>query len=248
MDIAEASPPNTKGDRVMKGIAKILLFTAMAGAVGSATGQSSTELPSSKRDAAAAWSEDGLQKASIKGLDVVYVRPGSSLAGYTKVLLKPMAVAFRRDWGRSSAGSPGGRVRSEDAQRIREKLVAVLVEEALKQLAEGGYAVVDAPGDDVLEVEASIRDLYITAPDIPSAAFTKVFSVSAGEMTLVADLRDSVSGETLVRVYDHAYARDSGRPHRITNMENATEARHVAREWARQLRLQLDLAKGGGGT
>lgn len=248
MDIAEAGPPNTQGDRVMKGIAKILLFTALAGAMGGAASQSSTELPSSKRAAAAAWSEDGLQKVSIKGLDVVYVRPGSSLAGYTKVLLKPTQVAFRRDWGRMSSGSLGGRVRSEDAQRIREKLVAVMGEETLKQLAEGGYAVVDAPGDDVLEIDASIRDLYVTAPDIPRAVNSTVFSVSAGEMTLVAELRDSVSGETLVRVYDHAYARETARPHRITNMENATEARHVAREWARQLRLQLDLAKGGSGT
>jgi hypothetical protein len=230
----------------MKGIASILLFTVMAGAIGSAASQSSTELPRNKREAAAAWSEDGLQNVSIKGLDVVYARPGSSLAGYTKVLLKPVDVAFRRDWGRSSTGTLAGRVRSEDAQRIRERLMAVMAEETLKVLAEGGYAVVDAPGDDVLEVDASIRDLFITAPDIPSASFTKVYSLSAGEMTLVAELRDSVSGETLMRVYDHASARESGFPHRITNLENATEARHAAREWARQLRLQLDLAKGSG--
>ncbi|HWS78046.1 MAG TPA: DUF3313 family protein [Thermomonas sp.] len=230
----------------MKGIASILLFTVMAGTVGSAASQSSTELPRNKREAAAAWSEDGLQNVKIKGLDVVYARPGSSLAGYTKVLLKPVEVAFRRDWGRPAAGTPGGRVRSEDAQRIRERLTAVMAEETLKVLAEGGYAVVDAPGDDVLEVDGAIRDLFITAPDIPSASFTRVYSVSAGEMTLVAELRDSVSGETLMRVYDHAYARESGFAHRITNIENASEARKIAREWASKLREQLDLAKGGG--
>lgn len=230
----------------MKGIASILLFTVMAGTVGSAASQSSTELPRNKREAAAAWSEDGLQKVNIKGLDVVYARPGSSLAGYTKVLLKPVEVAFRRDWGRPATGTAGGRVRSEDAQRIRERLMAVMAEETLKVLAEGGYAVVDAPGDDVLEVDGSIRDLFITAPDIPSASFTRVYSVSAGEMTLVAELRDSVSGETLMRVYDHAYARESGFAHRITNIENASEARAIAKEWASKLRQQLDLAKGGG--
>lgn len=229
----------------MKGIASILLFTVMAGVVGSAASQSSTELPRNKREAAAAWSEDGLQKVDIKGLDVVYARPGSSLAGYTKVLLKPVEVAFRRDWGRSSAGTTG-RVRSEDAQRIRERLVAVMAEETRKVLAEGGYAVVDAPGDDVLEVDGSIRDLYITAPDVPSASFTRVYSVSAGEMTLVAELRDSMSGETLMRVYDHANARESGFAHRITSIENASEARDIAKTWAGKLRQQLDLAKGGG--
>lgn len=230
----------------MKGIASILLFTVMAGTVGSAASQSSTELPRNKREAAAAWTEDGLQNVKIKGLDVVYARPGSSLAGYTKVLLKPVEVAFRRDWGRSSTGGLSGRVRSEDAQRIRERLMAVMAEETQKVLAEGGYALADAPGDDVLEIDASIRDLFITAPDIPSASFTKVYSLSAGEMTLVAELRDSVSGETLMRVYDHAYARESAYVHRITNIENASEARAIAREWASKLRQQLDLAKGRG--
>ncbi|HWS77234.1 MAG TPA: DUF3313 family protein [Thermomonas sp.] len=232
----------------MKGIAKFLLFSALAGAMGVAASQSSPEVPTSKRAASSAWSEDGLQKTFIKGLDVVYVRPGSSLAGYDKVMLKPVSVAFRRNWGRPTPGTPGVRVRAEDAQRIREKLTAVLLEETIKQLQEGGYAVVDAAGDDVLEVQASISDLYITAPDVPGAVNTTVFSVSAGEMTLVADLRDSVSGETMVRVYDHGYARESAFAHRITNMENATEARQLVREWAKQLRLQLDLAKNSGGA
>lgn len=201
--------------------------------------------PSSKRQAAEAWTQDGLQKREIKGLDVVYVRPSASLAGYQKILLKPVDISFRRDWGRSAPGIAGTRVRAIDAQRIRDKLAKLMREEAAKQLTQGGYALVEASGDDVLEVDAAITDLYLVAPDVQGAEGVRVFAVSAGEMTLVAELRDSASGEVIARTYDHAYARETARPHRITNSENTVEARRVAGEWAKQLRLQLDLARKG---
>jgi hypothetical protein len=232
----------------MKHIAKGLLIASLLGVAGAAVAQAATDAPGSKREAAAAWTEDGLQKADIKGLDVVYTRPSVSLASYDKVLLKPVAVSFRRDWGRATAGAPGVRVRAADAQRIRERLATIMREEAIKQLGEGGYTVTDVAGDDVLEVEAAIVDLYIVAPDVLGAENLRTYSVSAGEMTLVAELRDSVSGETAARIYDHAYARETSRPHRITDVENTSEARRVASEWARQLRLQLDLAKRNAGA
>lgn len=228
----------------MKTTRTSLAFLLSAALAATALAQSTPDAPRSKREAAAQWTEDGLQRAAIKGLDVAYVRPGVSLAAYNKVLLRPVAISFRRDWGRGSSGSPGVRVRAADAQRIRDKLAALMREEAVKQLAKGGYAVVDKPGDDVLEVGAQIVDLYIIAPDVLGTEATRVYSVSAGEMTLVAELRDSVSGEVAMRIYDHAYARETGRPHRITDAENVVEARRVASQWAEQLRRQLDLAKG----
>jgi hypothetical protein len=76
-------------------------------------------------------------------------------------------------------------------------------------LNDGGYRLVDAPGDDVLDVEMSIIDLDVAAPDIQSAGRVETFAVSAGEMTLVAALRDSVSGDIVMRIFDRAQARES---------------------------------------
>lgn len=199
--------------------------------------------PTSKRAAAAAWTEDGLQKTAIKGIDVAFARPGASLAPYGKVLLRPIDVSFRRDWGRSATGTRI-RVRDRDAQRIRDKLAALVREETARELAKGGYTVVDHAGDDVLEIRGSISNLYLVAPDVVGAEAVRVYSVSAGEMTLVADLRDSVSGDTVLRVYDHAEATDTGRIRRITRAENELEARRAARAWAGILRRQLDAARG----
>jgi hypothetical protein len=225
----------------MKPIIAVLLASALAtGAAFAAPGDD--PLPTSKRGAVAAWTEDGLQKVTLKGLDAAYVRPGSDVASYTGVRLAPIRVSFRRDWERSVAGR-AGRVRPEDAQRIRDKVAALVREEFATQLAAGGYAVTEAAGDDVLELDIAITDLYLVAPDLPTAGRIEVFAVSAGEMTLVAELRDSVSGETAMRLYDHGRARESARPERIVHFDNEIEARRVAAGWAKALREALDAAR-----
>ena len=147
--------------------------------------------PRNKSDAAGAWSESGLEKIQVKGLDLVYAKPGSSLAGYAKVLLRPIDVTFRRNWEKQSA--PGSRIPigAKDSQRIKDRLSALVRDEVDKELTAGGYQIVDAPGDDVLDVKMSIVDLNVAAPDLQSAGRVTSYAVSAGEMTLVAELRDS---------------------------------------------------------
>jgi hypothetical protein len=76
---------------------------------------------------------------------------------------------------------------------------------------------------------------------VRNSTHVSTYAVSAGEMSLVADLRDSASGDVLVRVFDHASANESTWPHQITDVENVAEARAAA--WARALRSELDLAK-----
>jgi hypothetical protein len=211
-----------------------------------AAAQPGDDVPKAKREAASVWSEEGLEKVNVKGLDVVYARPGASLAGYDKVLLRPISVSFRRNWEKQSL--PGTRlpIRAEDSQRIKDRLSVLVHEELVKELGEGGYRLVNGAGDDVLDVDMSIVDLYVAAPDIKTAGRVNTYAVSAGEMTLVAALRDSVSGDIVMRVFDHTIARDSFEPRRITSVENVAEARAAASAWARALRKELDLARGIG--
>jgi hypothetical protein len=62
-------------------------------------------------------------------------------------------------------------------------------------------------------------------------------------MTLVAELRDSGTGDIIMRVFDRTLAHESYRPQRITSVDNAAEARSAAVGWAKALRNELDLAK-----
>jgi len=224
----------------------VLVLAAAFASVSLAAAPADTKTPRTKRDAASAWTEAGLEKVQVKGLDLVYAQPGASLAGYRKILLRPISVAFERNWERQSTSSSRIPIKSKDAQRIKDRLSALVHEEVVKELGQAGYQVVDAAGDDVLDVEMSIVNLDVNAPDVPTAGRVTTFAVSAGEMSLVAELRDSVSGDIVMRIFDRAQARESFRPQRITSIENAAEARNAANGWAKALRKELDLAKGIG--
>ena len=135
-----------------------ILWIACAVVCGAAYGQPAEDTPRTRREAAKEWSEDGLEKVKIKGLDVVYARPGSTLTGYAKVMLKPVSVAFRHDWGRTSMAGNAYRIRSTDTQRIKENLAGLVREEVDKEFSAGGYQLVSEPAEDVLEVGLAIRD------------------------------------------------------------------------------------------
>lgn len=214
----------------------ILATAALAPAAAAAPGDSRL------RRAAAEWSHDGLRRTQVPGLDLVYVREGASLAGYDKVWLRSVDVAFRRDW--RPAARPGSRLVDADVARIKDGLARILRDEAGRELARGGYALVDGAATGVLAVDVSIVDLYINAPDVPGGPPVQRYTLSVGEMTLQADLRDAPSGETLARVLDRREGRDLGEFQLTTAVDNAGEARDAVRAWARILRQRLDAARG----
>ena len=191
-----------------------------------------------------AWSEGGLQKIQVKGLDVVYARPGATLAGYTKVMLAPISVSFHKDWAKTVKVGTNRQISPSDQQRIREKLAKVMQEEVVKELNAGGYHLVTAPGDDVLGVEMAVVNLYARAPANLSGQSGKDFyAVTAGEMSLVIQLTDSVSGDAIARAFDNFRATEYSNPERITRADNETEVRSAASQWAKALRNGLDRAK-----
>ena len=188
-------------------------------------------------------SHDGLQLVKRKDLDLVYVRPGASLAGYTKVMIDPVEVDYSKDW------DPPREFTDKDRERVRSELADEFRDVFTKELQEkGGYQIVDTAGPDVLRVRAAIVDLYITAPDtsMKTAGRTNTYVVSAGSMVLVAELHDSVTGAILARVADRKGGRDSGPVQWATSTSNRAEARRALGAWASILRKALDGAKAPG--
>lgn len=136
---------------------------------------------------------DGLQKVKIKGLDLAYVLPGATLAGYTKMLIEPIDVSFHKDFKPEAPGTRRS-LTADELQKFRSGVAKLVSDTFVKELAKGGYAVVTEPGPDVLGVRAQIINLYITAPDAVTAGRTHTYTVSAGQMTVVAELADSETG------------------------------------------------------
>ena len=200
----------------------------------------------SEADVEQALSYDGLQKITVEGIDLAYARPGATLAAYNKVKIAPIEVAFRKDWNPTRTGSLI-RVSAQERNDIKSRVAKIVYEEFVRELqSKSSYKVVSEDGPDVLRVEVHIVNLYVNAPDTGTSGFAQTYTVSAGEMTLFAELFDSETGQVLARVVDRREARNTGMLTLSNRVVNTAEAQDIASTWARILRQGLDSARGIG--
>ncbi|MEO8063524.1 MAG: DUF3313 family protein [Pseudomonadota bacterium] len=231
---ASGSAPGLSGNNAMPGAIRPVLLMLCAALAATACKTSATV--SSSATAAA----EGLVKARIKGIEQVYARPDADLRAYDAVMLDPIEVSFSKNW---KPRADGQTVSAAERQQIRDGLARILREEFTRELARSGrYRVVEAPAENVLRVKADIRDLIIHAPDLPRPGIVRTYTLSAGEMTLVAELRDAATGDLIARVIDHRRDPDSVWFELTTRIENIAAARRAAARWASILIEQLDAA------
>jgi hypothetical protein len=76
-----------------------------------------------------------------------------------------------------------------------------------------------------------------------NASIVHVYVTSAGEMRILATLRDSVTGTTLYRVSDLQRAQEYERLEWANSVFNRAESQRTLETWARQLKSALDVAK-----
>jgi hypothetical protein len=184
---------------------------------------------------------DGLVRQPGTRLNAVFVKPDAEIVAYRNVLLDPVEVSFARNWDPNRGGrSQVGRLNASDMQAIQTGLAELFRETFRAELARGGYQLVDETGPDTLRVTASIVDLYVTAPDTMSAGRSRTYTANSGRMTLVAELRDSVTGEILARAVDARSGRSTGAWDITNRATNTNDARRAMGIWARALREALD--------
>jgi len=185
---------------------------------------------------------DGLVRVQNRRLDHMYLLPDVSFAGYTRVRLDPVEVSFYRNWNPNR--SPSQRLRQSDLERIKSTLANEFRRVLSDTLTRGGYKLVDEDGDDVLRVQAAIVNLYITAPSTGARGGSRTFVANTGQMTLVAELRDSVTGQLLARAVDTVQGRRTGGFQMATSVTNMADARRALSQWADVLLTGLDDAEG----
>lgn len=194
--------------------------------------------------APASW--DGLVEVNPKKMDLVYLLPGADFRPYTKVMVDPTEVAFRKDWLKEM-NRPGvslsQRVKEDDAAKILEVARSNFDDIFQEAFTKAGYAVVATPGPDVLRVSTGVLNLYLNAPDTMSAGRSRSFTANAGEATLVIEVRDSTTGALLGRVVDQRETRDSGGMHIATNVSNLADFRTLFKQWAATSTKGLDELK-----
>jgi len=217
----------------MRHLPAFLLALAVAAPLAAAT----------RPDVDALMNREGLQPIQVKNIDLAYARPGATLAPYKRIQIEPVPVEFSRRWDPERTGSRL-KLSTEQREMIRAAVSRAVREEFGRELtATGNYQLAAEAGPDVLRVTPRIFNLYLNAPDAGSAARTRTYFASAGEMTLLAELHDASSNQLLMRFADRREA-DAVRLERANGMINEVEIRTVAGAWARVLRKALDQAHG----
>ncbi|MEN8210103.1 MAG: DUF3313 family protein [Thermodesulfobacteriota bacterium] len=190
---------------------------------------------------------DGLVLVSDTKFGEVYKKPYAQLIEYKKFILAPCQVAFEKNWlgDQNMNRNLSQRVSQKDVNRIKQAL-STECDKYFKQalLQEPAYPLTDITDKDqpVLILRPSIINLEINAPDVRSPGRSRIFTTSAGEMTLFLELIDSISGEILARVVDKRQGLDSGRMQWTNSITNRVEAERILAQWARLLRSELDAA------
>ena len=181
----------------------------------------------------AVW--DGLRRVASKRMDVVYVQPGADFRGYSRVMVDPTEVSFHKSWRRdynSSTRTLSGRISEQDIQHAIEKGVAAGSNIFIDAWRNGGYAIADRPGPDVLRVRTAIANISVAAPERQTSARSYSFSDRAGEATLVIEARDSMTGAILGRAVDRKIIGDTSIGWRTT-VSNRADFRDVVEKWAK---------------
>jgi hypothetical protein len=201
--------------------------------------------PSVKSDEPSA-EPDGLVRVDTRALDHLYVLPAADFASYKRIRLDPVDVSFSDRWdpssNRAAARSRSRRMTDADVERLRSEVASEFEKTLAEELRRGGYMLVQGNGDDVLRVTPMIVNLYISAPNTQTPG-VRTYTASTGHMTLVAAVRDSVTGEHLARVVDTQQARATGRMQLASSVSNWADARRAFTNWARVLVAGLDDAR-----
>ena len=179
------------------------------------------------------YSHDGLELREVRGLDEVWVRPGTDFSAYSELLIEPVEVAFDPDWDPRRVGS---RLRLRDAEReeIRTDTAALFDQTFREELERSGqFDLVDEPGDNTLIFEPQIIDLTVNAPEDRTATSTvRTYVSEFGRVTLIGELKDAGTGAILARIADREVARAISPLEFADRFANEREGERIVRQWA----------------
>jgi hypothetical protein len=175
-----------------------------------------------------------LVQVKSKRLDLVYLQPGADFRAYTKVMIEPTDVAFHKNWQRDynrSTRALSTRVSDSEVERTIGEAMRSADRIFADAWSKGGYQVVNAPGPDVMRVKTGVVNIWVNAPDRPSAGRTYNFAGEAGQATFFVEARDSITGALLGRAVDHRIVGDNLAAWR-TSVSNRGDFRDQVQQWA----------------
>ncbi|GGA71764.1 hypothetical protein GCM10011369_11940 [Neiella marina] len=186
---------------------------------------------------------DQLTEIETETVDQLYVNPNADFSHYNNLALAVTEVEFRERSYRSWFNSRAQMKRAMDnaIPQIQHSF-----DEAFRKVIneQGDFQLVEHLDEKTLVIVPRLVNVYLNNLDeMAHATPTRVYSESAGHMTLVLDLYDSVSGEMLARVIDHQQATEWGRFVRQSSVDNNRQVKRLATNWATDLNQGLSQSR-----
>jgi hypothetical protein len=223
---------------VVRSFRAVVVALAVAGLAGCESPPREIEFDTSAEHGQTA---DGLFRVKTTRIGRAWLRPGNSFAAYDAVLIDPVSVSYKNPPVSSYARDRRCNFLLSDGDK--QRLARIFQESFELQL--GGsevYDVVTEAGPNVLRVSGHIVDLVVSVPR--QTGSDRLFVMNVGEMTLVLDVRDSLTGRALARIADRrAISRGVGgnvATFESDAVNNWNVVRQITRDWARFLREGLD--------
>src|SRR5271168_2991868 len=120
----------------------------------------------------------GLELVASKNVGALYRRPDVDVSAYGKIMIGEPVVEFSKNWKPGNYGTYG--LSAAQVKKIRDDLAAMAKSVFAKTLSDGGYAIVTEPDDGVLWIAPNVINVFINAPDVPTAGRSKSFTMDAG--------------------------------------------------------------------
>ena len=217
---------------------KILALSVVAMIAGCAGGE-----PTIQQGPNAETTFDGLVRIDNSAFRDAWIDPDVDMTVYDKIILgsaefefravkkTPEATSLRRDNTREFY------ISDENREKLVETVTSVFADELGKSRH---FTITKEPGPDTLIIVGVLHDIVSRVPPRLLGA-GEIYLASVGEATLVLEVRDSLSGETIYRAVDRRAIERPGRDAiEVSQVTTWAEVRRWARRWATRLRDGLD--------
>lgn len=179
---------------------------------------------------------DGLTPVEDSVFTAAWANAEVDFRSYRKMILAPAEFEFRairKPTGdapeRTSMGERGFWISDETRQQLIETVSAVFREEFAKS---EHWEIVETPGPDTVVIQGRLLDIVSRVPpDLVGSS--EIYLDAVGEATIVLEVSDSLSGETIFRGVERSLIETPSREKtRSTTVTTWAEVRRWARRWA----------------
>jgi hypothetical protein len=182
----------------------------------------------------------GLERVASKNVSTLYKRPDVDTSAYNKIMIGEGRVEFSKSWNPRNYGTFG--LSAAQLTKIRVDLATMAKSVFAKTLSDGGYEIVTEAGDGVLAITPNVVNVFINAPDVPTAGRSRTYTMNAGSAALALLVSDAVTGTLLAAAFDQMRSQ-SATMRWTTSASNRAAAQAMLKVWAEQLKLELDAAR-----